>query len=100
MVEKDFNIRGIAVDVISSEWEEEDTITKTPIILRKISKRKGGFTLFMQAPTQELEWYFSNGLTNIIVEGNIIKIEHEDGLYWVELTYNKEVLEFLEEFMR
>ncbi|SMP05329.1 hypothetical protein SAMN06264868_10371 [Venenivibrio stagnispumantis] len=35
MVEKDFNIRGIAVDVISSEWEEEDTITKTPIILKK-----------------------------------------------------------------
>ncbi|GAB6072015.1 hypothetical protein JCM14244_03920 [Venenivibrio stagnispumantis] len=54
----------------------------------------------MQAPTQELEWYFSNGLINIIVEGNIIKIEHEDGLYWVEIAYNKEVLEFLEEFMR
>ncbi len=101
-VEKDFNIRGIAVDVITYEWEEDDIINKTPIILNKISKRNGGFTLFMKGATEDIEWYFSRGLTNILImkgpKAPYIRIEHEDGTYWVDLPYNQEVLEFLKEF--
>lgn len=98
--EKEFKIRGIATDVTTYEWEEDDIINKSPVVLEKVSKRKGGFTLFMKGLTQDLEWYFSKGLTIITVLENqkILKIEHEDGTYWVELQYSQELYDFLKEF--
>lgn len=98
--EKEFKIRGIATDVTTYEWEENDIINKSPVVLEKVSKRKGGFTLFMKGLTQDLEWYFSKGLTIITVLENqkILKIEHEDGTYWVELQYSQELYDFLKEF--
>lgn len=98
--EREFKIRGIATDVTTYEWEEDDIINKSPVVLEKVSKRKGGFTLFMKGLTQDLEWYFSKGLTVITVLENqkILKIEHEDGTYWVELQYNQELYDFLKEF--
>ncbi len=102
MEEKEFNLRGIAVDVATYEWEEDDIVNKTPVIINKISKRSGGFTVFMKAPTENLEWYFSKGLTNILVmkgkKSPYIRIEHEDGIYWVDLPYNQDVIDFLKEF--
>lgn len=98
--EREFKIKGIATDVTTYEWEEDDIINKSPVVLEKVSKRKGGFTLFMKGLTQDLEWYFSKGLTVITVLENqkILKIEHEDGTYWVELQYNQELYDFLKEF--
>lgn len=54
----------------------------------------------MKGLTQDLEWYFSKGLTIITVLENqkILKIEHEDGTYWVELQYSQELYDFLKEF--
>lgn len=98
--EREFKIKGIATDVTTYEWEEDDIINKSPVVLEKVSKRKGGFTLFMKGLTQDLEWYFSKGLTIITVLENqkILKIEHEDGTYWVELQYSQELYDFLKEF--
>jgi len=63
-------------------------VNKTPVVIDKISKRSGGFTIFMKAPTEQLEWYFSKGLTNILVmqgkKAPYIRID--------------EILEFLKEF--
>lgn len=103
MEEFQTNLKGVAVDVLSEEWREEDVINKTPVILEKISKRKGGFILHMKAPYENLEWYFSKGLTIIDIKnspkGKFLRIEHEDGQYWVDLPLNQEILEFLKEFM-
>jgi hypothetical protein len=103
MEELNTNLKGVAVDVLSEEWRDEDVINKTPIILQKITKRKGGFTLHMKAPYEYIEWYFSKGLTIIQLKssqkGNFLRIEHEDGQYWVDLQPDKQVIEFLKEFM-
>lgn len=100
-IERDFRVKGIATDVTTYEWEEDDIVNKAPVTVEKISKRKGGFTVYMRGLTQDYEWYFSKGLTIITVIDNNkgIKIEHEDGIYWLELQYNEELLEFLKEFM-
>ncbi|WP_457641001.1 hypothetical protein [Persephonella sp.] len=96
-------LNGIAVDVLSDEWLDEDVINKSPIILQKVEKRKGGFTLYMKAPTENIEWYFSRGLTIIQIKqgskGKFLHIEHEDGLYWVDLPAHPELIKFLKEFM-
>ncbi|MCX7737819.1 MAG: hypothetical protein N2Z80_00150 [Hydrogenothermaceae bacterium] len=99
--EREFRVKGIATDVTTYEWEEDDIVNKAPVTVEKISKRKGGFTVYMRGLTQDYEWYFSKGLTTITVMDNNkgIKIEHEDGTYWLELQYNEELLEFLKEFM-
>ncbi|RMA92552.1 hypothetical protein [Hydrogenothermus marinus] len=101
---KDVKLKGIAVDVLSDEWIEEDVINKAPVEIYKIAKRKGGFTLFMKSPTEDLEWYFSKGLTEIKLKqgktGKYLHIEHEDGIYWVDMQINKEVYEFLKEFIQ
>lgn len=97
------NLKGVAVDVYSDEWIEEDIVNKTPVIVYKIAKRKGGFTLYMKAPSEELEWYFSKGLTDIKLgqsrSGKFLHIEHEDGIYWVDMQINKEVYDFLKDFI-
>lgn len=100
-IERDFRVKGIATDVTTYEWEEDDIVNKAPVTVEKISKRKGGFTVYMRGLTQDYEWYFSKGLTIITVIDNNkgIKIEHEDGTYWLELQYNEELLEFLKEYM-
>lgn len=99
--EKEFNLKGIATDVTTYEWEEDDIVNRAPIILEKVSKRKGGFTLYMKGLTQYYEWYFSKGLTiiSIIDGGKGIRIEHEDGTYWVEVQYSPELYDFLKEFI-
>lgn len=101
MQEREFNIKGIATDITTYEWEEEDIVNKAPVILKKVIKRKGGFTLFMKGLTQDLEWYFSKGLTIITVidDGKVLKVEHEDGTYWVELQYDQHLYDFLREFI-
>jgi hypothetical protein len=101
-VEKEFNLKGIATDVNTFEWEEEDWVNKAPVVLTKVVKRPGGFTLYMKGITQELEWYFSKGLTNIYFkdEGKTLRIEHEDGVYYVDLQPSKELYEFLKEFIQ
>ncbi|MCX7760373.1 MAG: hypothetical protein N2Z81_04225 [Hydrogenothermaceae bacterium] len=98
---KEFNIKGIATDVTTYEWEENDIINKAPITVYKVSKRRGGFTLYMKGLTQDYEWYFSKGLTiiSVIQNGKVLKIEHEDGTYWVELQFNQELYDFLKEFI-
>ena len=97
------NLKGVAVDVLSDEWMEEDVINKSPVTVYKIAKRKGGFTLFMKSPTEDLEWYFSKGLTIIKLgrtrTGKFLHVEHEDGLYWVDMNITKEVYDFLKEFI-
>lgn len=97
----EFNIKGIATDVSTYEWEEEDIINKAPITVYRVSKRKGGFTLFMKGLTQNYEWYFSKGLTLFKTpqDGKILKIEHEDGTYWVELQFDRELYDFLKEYI-
>lgn len=62
---KDVKLKGVAVDVLSDKWMEEDVINKAPVEIYKIAKRKGGFTLFMKSPTEDFEWYFSKGRTEI-----------------------------------
>ncbi len=103
MEEKIFNIKAVAVDVLTDEWMDEDVINKTPVILQKIVKRPGGFTVYMKAPYENIEWYFSKGLTEIkVMKGKkapYIRIEHEDGLYWVDLPYNREILLFLNDYI-
>ncbi len=103
MEELKINVKGVAVDVLSEEWMDEDVLNKSPVVLERITKRKGGFTLHMRAPTEYIEWYFSKGLTEISVKdgknGKYIHIEHEDGLYWVDLPVVPQILEFLKEFI-
>ncbi len=103
MEELNIKLNAMAVDVLSEEWMEEDIIQKTPVILEKITKRKGGFTLYMKAPYESVEWYFSKGLTEFHIKNNqgkkILRIEHEDGQYWVDMPYNQQVVDFLKEFM-
>lgn len=103
MEEKEFNLKGVAVDVLSEEWQEEDVVQKTSVTLRKVSKRKGGFTLHMSSPYVDIDWYFSKGLTNFNIlktqNGTFLRIEHEDGQYWVDLPAEKSLIEFLKEFM-
>ncbi len=103
MEELETNIRAVAVDVLSEEWHEEDILNKTPVVIKKITKRKGGFTLHMQSPYEDIEWYFSKGLTlfNFMEgsKGKFLRIEHEDGQYWVDLPPDRSVLHFLKEFM-
>ncbi|WP_457625545.1 hypothetical protein [Persephonella sp.] len=103
MEELKTNIRGVAVDVLSEEWQDEDVLNKTPVVLEKITKRKGGFTLHMKAPYENIEWYFSKGLTvfNIMEgsKGKFLRIEHEDGQYWVDIPPDRSVMDFLKEFM-
>lgn len=98
-VEREFNLKGIATDVTTYEWEEEDIINKAPIVLEKVSKRKGGFTLYMRGLTQNYEWYFSKGLTIISKIEKGLRIEHEDGTYWVEVQDSPELYDFLREFI-
>ncbi len=97
------NLKGVAVDVLSDEWMEEDVINKSPVNIYKIAKRKGGFTLYMKSPTEDLEWYFSKGLTVIKLgrtrNGRFLHVEHEDGQYWVDMNITKEVYDFLKEFI-
>ncbi|NPA51263.1 MAG: hypothetical protein GXO22_00015 [Aquificae bacterium] len=104
MEEKKFNIKGIAVDILTDEWLEEDIINKTPITIKKIQKRPGGFTIYMDAPFEKIEWYFSKGLTTVkIIKGKkapYIRIEHEDGIYWVDIPYNKEITDYLKEYIK
>lgn len=52
--------------------------------------------------TEELEWYFSKGLTNITIikEKNLIRIEHEDGIYYVDLPVDNQLVEFLKDFIQ
>lgn len=38
--EKEFKIRGIATDVTTYEWEEDDIINKSPVVLEKFLKEK------------------------------------------------------------
>ncbi len=101
--ELDVNLKGVAVDVISDEWLDEDIVNKAPVQIYKIAKRKGGFTLFMKTPTEDIEWYFSRGLTEFKIGqargGKFLHIEHEDGQYWVDMQLTKEVYEFLKEFI-
>ncbi|WP_037919651.1 hypothetical protein [Sulfurihydrogenibium subterraneum] len=101
-IEKEFNLKGIATDVNTFEWEEEDWVNKAPVVLTKVAKRPGGFTLYMKSLTQELEWYFSKGLTNIFFkdDGKTLRIEHEDGTYYVDLQPSQELYEFLKEFIQ
>ncbi|WP_457639750.1 hypothetical protein [Persephonella sp.] len=103
MEELQIKLNGVAVDVLSEEWQEEDVVQKTPVVLEKITKRKGGFTLHMQSPYEKIEWYFSKGLTQFKLlsspQGRFIRIEHEDGQYWVDFPVNKQLVEFLKEFM-
>ncbi len=103
MEERVFNIRGIAVDVLTDEWMDEDIVNKTPVIVQKIVKRPGGFTVYMKGPFEDIEWYFSKGLTEIkVMKGKtapFIRIEHEDGIYWIDVPYNRQVIEFLEEYI-
>ncbi|NPA12980.1 MAG: hypothetical protein GXO45_03220 [Aquificae bacterium] len=93
------NLPGVAVDVLSEEWQTEDVVQKTPVKLYKVSKRKGGFTLYMKTPYEDVEWYFSKGLTLFHRNGNTLRIEHEDGQYWVDLPAHPKLLEFLKEFI-
>ncbi|NPA16121.1 hypothetical protein [Persephonella sp.] len=99
----EIKLSGVAVDVLSEEWQEEDVLQKTPVVLEKVSKRKGGFTLHMRSPYENIEWYFSKGLTLFKKingpQGSFLRIEHEDGQYWVDLPLNKQLLDFLKEFM-
>ncbi len=106
--ELEVKLKGVAVDVLSDEWMEEDVINKAPVEIYKIAKRKGGFTIFMKTPTENIEWYFSRGLTEFkfgqtppgqTPSGRFIHIEHEDGSYWVDMPLTKEVYEFLKEFI-
>lgn len=48
MEEKEFNLRGVAVDVISYEFEGKDAFNKVPVVLKKVIKYKGGFCLVMK----------------------------------------------------
>lgn len=100
-IEKEFKVKGVATDVTTYEWEEDDIINRAPITVEKVSKRKGGFTVYMRGLTQNYEWYFSKGLTIITIldNGKGMKIEHEDGTYWLELQYDAQLHEFLKEFM-
>ena len=99
----ELNVKGVAVDVLSEDWQIGEIIQKNPVSLEKISKRKGGFTIYMSTPYEKIEWYFSSGLTKIEIfssnEDKIIRIEHEDGHYWVDVKYTKEIMEFLREFV-
>lgn len=103
MEELKIKVNGVAVDVLTEEWMDEDVLNKSPVVLEKITKRPGGFTLYMQAPTEKIEWYFSKGLTEISIKngqkGKYLHIEHEDGLYWVDLPPVPQIIEFLKEFM-
>ncbi len=102
MEEKEFNLRGVAVDVFSFELEGEDAFNKAPVVLKKVIKYKGSFCLVMKGITEELEWYFSKGLTNIniIKEKNLIRVEHEDGTYYVDLPIDNQLIEFLKDFIQ
>jgi hypothetical protein len=55
----------------------------------------------MKGITEELEWYFSKGLTNIyfLDNGKALRIEHEDGTYWVDLPADPELINFLKDFI-
>ncbi len=101
--ELEVKLKGVAVDVLSDEWMEEDIVNKAPVEIYKIAKRKGGFTIFMKSSTEDIEWYFSRGLTEFkfgqTPTGRFIHIEHEDGSYWVDMPLTKEVYEFLKEFI-
>ncbi|MBK3333057.1 hypothetical protein GWK41_08245 [Persephonella atlantica] len=103
MEELEIKVNGIAVDVLSEEWQEEDIINRTPVVINRITKRKGGFTIHMKSPYENIEWYFSKGLTIFKTvnspNGKILRIEHEDGQYWVDIPAKKEIVEFLKEFM-
>ncbi|WP_457644131.1 hypothetical protein [Persephonella sp.] len=99
----EIKLKGVAVDVFSHEWIDEDVLNRSPVVLEKIGKRKGGFTLFMRSVSGAVEWYFSKGLTVIEVRENkgskYLHIEHEDGQYWVDLPADNRVINFLKEFM-
>ncbi len=103
MEELQIKVNGVAVDVLYEEWQEEDIINRTPVVINRITKRKGGFTIHMKSPYENIEWYFSKGLTLFKTvsssSGKFLRIEHEDGQYWVDLPFKKEVVEFLKEFM-
>lgn len=101
MEEKEFNLRGVAVDVTSFELEGVDEFGKAPVILKKVIKYKSSFCLIMKGITEELEWYFSKGLTNINIleNGKVLRIEHEDGTYWVDLPPDPELINFLKDFI-
>jgi hypothetical protein len=99
--EKEFNLRGVAVDVTSYELEGVDEFGKAPVVLKKVIKYKSSFSLVMKGITEELEWYFSKGLTNIyfLDNGKALRIEHEDGTYWVDLPADSELINFLKDFI-
>jgi len=99
--EKEFNLRGVAVDVTSYELEGVDEFGKAPTVLKKVIKYKSSFSLVMKGITEELEWYFSKGLTNIyfLDNGKALRIEHEDGTYWVDLPADSELINFLKDFI-